>query len=131
MTVLSRSKNAAVRTRRPGGDTATGPIAPASAGLVGSTGLSIKAPARHDSAECTNWQFTTGAGDCNLSWNRCFPPQAVLAPLQGAVWIVSITRLMPGVHQPDPPGLIHDDLRLLPPWRGSSLLVGTLRPADK
>src|SRR3954468_15470421 len=28
---------------------------------------------------------------------------------------------MPGVHQPDPPGLIHDDLRLLPPWRGSSL----------
>lgn len=35
--------------------------------------------------------------------------------------IVSITRLMPGVHQPDPPGLIHDDLRLLPPWRGSSL----------
>ncbi|KUI46370.1 hypothetical protein AU198_01755 [Mycobacterium sp. GA-1199] len=28
---------------------------------------------------------------------------------------------MSGVHQPDPPGLIHDDLRLLPPWRGSSL----------
>ena len=28
---------------------------------------------------------------------------------------------MPSVHQPDPPGLIHDDLRLLPPWRGSSL----------
>jgi hypothetical protein len=31
---------------------------------------------------------------------------------------------MPGVHQPDPPGLIHDDLRLLPPWRGSSLFYG-------
>jgi hypothetical protein len=37
---------------------------------------------------------------------------------------------MPGVHQPDPPGLIHDDLRLLPPWRGSSLFRGTVRIAD-
>jgi hypothetical protein len=34
---------------------------------------------------------------------------------------------MPGVHQPDPPGLIHDDLRLLPPWRGSSLFGGFFR----
>ena len=34
---------------------------------------------------------------------------------------------MPGVHQPDPPGLIHDDLRLLPPWRGSSLFSGVFR----
>ena len=33
---------------------------------------------------------------------------------------------MPGVHQSDPPGLIHDDLRLLPPWRGSSLLWGKI-----
>ena len=31
---------------------------------------------------------------------------------------------MLSVHQPDPPGLIHDDLRLLPPWRGSSLFWG-------
>jgi hypothetical protein len=38
---------------------------------------------------------------------------------------------MPGVHQPDPPGLIHDDLRLLPPWRGSSLFQGVFRIADK
>jgi hypothetical protein len=38
---------------------------------------------------------------------------------------------MPGVHQPDPPGLIHDDLRLLPPWRGSSLFWGFLRIPDK
>jgi secretion/DNA translocation related CpaE-like protein len=35
---------------------------------------------------------------------------------------------MPGVDQPDPPGLIHDDLRLLPPWRGSSLFWGTFIP---
>ncbi|RAU89969.1 hypothetical protein DQP56_23875 [Mycolicibacter senuensis] len=28
------------------------------------------------------------------------------------------------VYRPDPPGLIHDDLRLLPPWRGSSFLTG-------
>lgn len=28
------------------------------------------------------------------------------------------------MHQSDPPGLKHDDLRLLPPWRGSSLLWG-------
>ncbi len=38
------------------------------------------------------------------------------------VCIVGITQLMLRVHQPDPPGLIHDDPRLLPPWRGSSLL---------
>ena len=31
---------------------------------------------------------------------------------------------MPRVYQPDPPGLIHDDPRLLPPWRGSSLFWG-------
>ena len=55
---------------------------------------------------------------------RWFPSQALLAPLGLCVCIVRITRLMPGVHQPDPPGLIHDDLRLLPPWRGSSLLWG-------
>jgi hypothetical protein len=57
---------------------------------------------------------------------RCFLWQAALAPIHCAVCIVSITRLMPGVHQPDPPGLIHDDLRLLPPWRGSSLFWGFL-----
>lgn len=51
-------------------------------------------------------------------------PGAVLALAHSRVCIVGITRLMPGVHQPDPPGLIHDDLRLLPPWRGSSLLWG-------
>ena len=31
---------------------------------------------------------------------------------------------MLSVHQPDPPGLIHDDPRLLPPWRGSSFFCG-------
>ena len=36
--------------------------------------------------------------------------------------IVRATRRKPGVHQPDPPGLIHDDPRLLPPWRGSSFI---------
>jgi hypothetical protein len=51
---------------------------------------------------------------------RCFLRQALLAHTRCPVCIVGITRLMPGVHQPDPPGLIHDDLRLLPPWRGSS-----------
>ena len=35
--------------------------------------------------------------------------------------IVRNTRQWLSVHQPDPPGLIHDDPRLLPPWRGSSL----------
>jgi|GEM_PF-6284609 len=38
--------------------------------------------------------------------------------------IVGSTRLRLGVDQPDPPGLIHDDLRLLPPWRGSSSFLG-------
>jgi hypothetical protein len=32
------------------------------------------------------------------------------------------------VYQPDPPGLIHDDPRLLPPWRGSSLILGKFLP---
>lgn len=32
---------------------------------------------------------------------------------------------MPSVSQPDPPGLMHDDPRLLPPWRGSSSFLGT------
>ncbi len=50
--------------------------------------------------------------------------QEQLVPWDNLVCIVGITRLMPGVDQPDPPGLIHDDLRLLPPWRGSSLLWG-------
>src|ERR1700747_1130850 len=43
--------------------------------------------------------------------------------------IVSITRPEPRVHQPDPPGLMHDDPRLLPPWRGSSLLWAKFFPA--
>ena len=38
--------------------------------------------------------------------------------------IVGLTRLRLSVHQPDPPGLMHDDPRLLPPWRGSSFLYG-------
>src|ERR1700741_5445982 len=52
-----------------------------------------------------------------------------LAPRSHLMCIVSITRLMLGVHQPDPPGLIHDDPRLLPPWRGSSLL-SSFRPVS-
>src|ERR1700755_1334173 len=43
--------------------------------------------------------------------------------------IVSSTRPEPRVYQPDPPGLIHDDPRLLPPWRGSSLIWGKKFPA--
>ena len=31
---------------------------------------------------------------------------------------------MSDVYQPDPPGLMYDDLRLLPPWRGSSHFWG-------
>ena len=54
-------------------------------------------------------------GFCRLYW---------LALSRNGVCIVSITRLWPGVHQPDPPGLIHDDPRLLPPWRGSSFISG-------
>ena len=56
--------------------------------------------------------------------NHWFYLRQGLARLRIRVCIVSITRLMPGVHQPDPPGLIHDDLRLLPPWRGSSFFPG-------
>ena len=47
-----------------------------------------------------------------------------LAPPAEILCIVWLTRHMPGVHQPDPPGLIHDDPRLLPPWRGSSSVWG-------
>jgi hypothetical protein len=45
----------------------------------------------------------------------------VLASVRTVMCIVSITRPEPRVYQPDPPGLMHDDPRLLPPWRGSSL----------
>jgi hypothetical protein len=38
---------------------------------------------------------------------------------------------MPRVYQPDPPGLIHDDPRLLPPWRGSSLFWETYLMAGR
>ena len=55
---------------------------------------------------------------------RAFHRQSTVAHSPVDVCIVGITRPAPGVHQPDPPGLIHDDLRLLPPWRGSSLFRG-------
>ena len=58
----------------------------------------------------------------------CFLLRAALAPGSAVVCIVSITRLTPRVYQPDPPGLMHDDPRLLPPWRGSSLLWVNLSP---
>src|SRR5271156_2416925 len=51
-----------------------------------------------------------------------------LALVRTVVCIVSITRPEPRVYQPDPPGLMHDDPRLLPPWRGSSLLWGKKSP---
>ena len=51
-----------------------------------------------------------------------FQFRVALAPDRVRVCIVSITRLMPSMHQPDPPGLMYDGPRLLPPWRGSSLL---------
>jgi hypothetical protein len=37
---------------------------------------------------------------------------------------------VPRVYQSDPPGLMHDDPRLLPPWRGSSLLSGHYLPSS-
>ena len=52
--------------------------------------------------------------------NKGLTPGEVLARSQVSVCIVGVTWPTPGVHQPDPPGLIHDDPRLLPPWRGSS-----------
>ncbi|MUL46053.1 hypothetical protein FZI85_10145 [Mycobacterium sp. CBMA293] len=55
---------------------------------------------------------------------RPFHRQSTVAQSPVDVCIVGFTRLAPGVHQPDPPGLIHDDLRLLPPWRGSSHFQG-------
>src|SRR5262249_50822384 len=56
--------------------------------------------------------------------STCFSIKQPLALVRTVVVIDSITRPEPRVYQPDPPGLIHDDLRLLPPWRGSSLLWG-------
>ena len=55
---------------------------------------------------------------------RGFQPAGRLAHSYDAVCIVGRTWCNPGVHQPDPPGLIHDDPRLLPPWRGSSFICG-------
>jgi hypothetical protein len=69
-----------------------------------------------------NWLIKPRVGDCNPVLAQCYRWQTALAPVSRSMCIVSITRLMPGVDQSDPPGLIHDDPRLLPPWRGSSLL---------
>ncbi|GAB4993597.1 hypothetical protein MAHJHV58_36840 [Mycobacterium avium subsp. hominissuis] len=41
--------------------------------------------------------------------------------------IVSITRPEPRVYQPDPPGLMHDDPRLLPPLAGVVPFLGSFR----
>ena len=70
-----------------------------------------------ESGRCSHLTVTA-----NSQEKRGFPGRQRLAPRYFAVCIVSLTRLRPGVHQPDPPGLIHDDPRLLPPWRGSSFL---------
>jgi hypothetical protein len=72
-----------------------------------------------DQVTCRRLQFSDSSG---------LSKSATLAPLSCPMCIVNITRLMPGVHQPDPPGLIHDDPRLLPPWRGSSLIYGKIIP---
>lgn len=50
----------------------------------------------------------------------------VLAQLQVRVCIVRNTWPKPGVHQPDPPGLIHDDPRLLPPGGGRPISITNL-----
>jgi hypothetical protein len=66
-------------------------------------------------------------------WYFCgstrFSMEQLLALVRTVMCIVSITRPEPRVHQPDPPGLIHDDPRLLPPWRGSSLFWGKFSAA--
>jgi hypothetical protein len=56
--------------------------------------------------------------------------ESAIALARTVVCIVSSTRPEPRVYQPDPPGLMHDDLRLLPPWRGSSLLWGQIFSGD-
>ena len=70
MTVLSRSKKAAVRTGLTGGVPLCGTVDPPAAGSDAVTVPSIGAGAWQEPTECTNWQFTTGAGDCNLSCYR-------------------------------------------------------------
>ena len=66
------------------------------------------------------WQPRTPDGDCKFtgeSWLLSRPKSCVAT--RHSVYSLS-TWLRPRVNQPDPPGLIHDDPRLLPPWRGSS-----------
>lgn len=59
----------------------------------------------------------------NSQQNRGFEVPQSLASRPAALCIVRGTWPRPRVSQPDPPGLIHDDPRLLPPWRGSSFFV--------
>src|ERR1700752_3133529 len=70
MTVLSRSKKEAVRTGLPDGVSVCGAINCSASGLGAVSAPSIRGTAGQDSTECTNWQFTTGAGDYNLSCYR-------------------------------------------------------------
>jgi hypothetical protein len=67
-------------------------------------------------ASCRRVQIHRKHAGFNLGFLLALRPRIVC--------IVSVARLCSSVHQPDPPGLIHDDPRLLPPWRGSSFLGG-------
>lgn len=77
-----------------------------------------KPPVGHE-----KWQSTPDGSSCT-SISKRDPPTRLESLARGppVVCIVRFTRLMLSVHQPDPPGLIHDDPRLLPPWRGSSFI---------
>ena len=130
ITVLSRSKNAAVRTGLPG---SRHRIRAESSRRGRRVGCGHGAQHRRRS-DCRPTEHATEVAvhdtcrrPATFQVTGVLSVQAGLAPPRVCVCIVSITRLMPGVHQPDPPGLIHDDLRLLPPGGGRPFFWGHFR----
>ena len=89
----------------------------------GSNPCPARSPDRKPPVGHEKWQSTPDGSSCT-SISKRDPPTRLESLARGrpAVCIVRITRLMLSVRQPDPPGLIHDDPRLLPPWRGSSFI---------
>src|SRR5919199_3622788 len=106
MTVLSRSKNAAVLAGPWAAGTLCGAVRCVAAEAETVTGFRIGPTSDTTRCGVQKWQFKPRVGDCNKLRRDCSRWQEGLASLRRRLCIVSITRLMPGVYQPDPPGLI-------------------------
>ena len=125
MTVLSRSKKAAVRDWALAG---VDDVCWSAAESDDGHSAQHRAVDRQIATLSPKWQFRQRGAVTAIflvSTGACCS-KTTLAPRAHCRVYSEHHSAYAGVYQPDPPGLIHDDLRLLPPWRGSSLF-GTFR----